>query len=120
MDDPYPSVTPEKAKASFDSPDGFGDWSLFISTAAVKHLREIRRADQKMFKIIQKKIKELSHGFFSDDNNKRLEGGGDDVAIFEAKMTSDSRLVYQIDLQADPDLQVGRCALRSFCSFSTT
>jgi hypothetical protein len=59
-----------------------------------------------MFRIVQKTIHELSHGIFSPDNQKRLEGGGNDVSIFEAKMTSDTRLVYQIDLQADEDLQV--------------
>jgi hypothetical protein len=113
-EDLYPTVTPEKAKHFFDSPDGFGEWFLFISTTALKHLREMRRADQNMFGIVEKKIKELSNGFFSDSNQKRL-GGGDDIPIFEAKMTSDTRLVYRIDLQVDPDLQVGCRASRPTC-----
>ncbi|KAF9521004.1 hypothetical protein BS47DRAFT_1403856, partial [Hydnum rufescens UP504] len=62
-------------KHVFDSPDGFGEWFLFISTNALKHLHEIRRGDQNMFGIVGKKIKELSHGLFSGSNQKRLGAG---------------------------------------------
>lgn len=102
-----PTIAPDRAQQAFiDSPDGFGEWNIFISGAAVKHLREFRRADQKIFHIVQKKIKELSCGFFSASNQKRLVGGDDDIAIFEAKMTGDLRLVYQIDLQSDATVKV--------------
>lgn len=37
--------------------------------------------------------RELSKGHFSDDNQKRLTGSDNEIPIFEAKMTSDSRLV---------------------------
>ena len=111
----FPTITPARAKEFFDSPEGFGDWHVYISSNAVKHLREFRRADAKIFQIVQKKILELSQGFFSASNQKRLvggrEAGGEDgaggVAIFEAKMTGDLRLVYQIELQTDMDLKVG-------------
>lgn len=42
--------------------------------------------------------RELSHGHFSDDNQKRLIGADIPVPIFEAKMTRDSRLVVGIVL----------------------
>lgn len=38
-------------------------------------------------------LRELSHGHFSDDNQKRLTGPNTSIPIYEAKMTSDSRLV---------------------------
>ncbi|KAF9818499.1 hypothetical protein IEO21_02737 [Rhodonia placenta] len=50
-----------------------------------------------MFDIFIKKIKELSNGHFSFDNQKLLTGPDTDVLIYEAKMTRDTRLAYQID-----------------------
>ncbi|OSX68102.1 hypothetical protein POSPLADRAFT_1165650 [Postia placenta MAD-698-R-SB12] len=50
-----------------------------------------------MFDIFIKKIKELSNGHFSFDNQKVLTGPDTDVLIYEAKMTRDTRLAYQID-----------------------
>lgn len=74
-------------------------------------LRTFLRRDKHTFGIIEKKIVELSNGFFSDSNHKRLAGGRDDVAILEAKMTGDLRLVYRIDLWTDKDLKVCRVRL---------
>ncbi|KZP30397.1 hypothetical protein FIBSPDRAFT_1038357 [Athelia psychrophila] len=93
----HPAVQPMKAALFFDSAAGFGDWRLLLSTRATKDLREARRADQALFKIIVKKMKELSNGHFSDDNQKRLNGSSSDIPIYEAKMTRDRRLVYQVD-----------------------
>ena len=104
--DLYPRVDPVKAKQVFDSPDGFGEWGIYMAGEAIKHLREFRRKDQHVFDIVQKKIKELSTGFFSPDNQKHLVGGDRGIAIFEAKMTGDLRLIYRIDLQSDVDLKV--------------
>ncbi|EDR08129.1 uncharacterized protein LACBIDRAFT_294434 [Laccaria bicolor S238N-H82] len=70
----------------FDSVVGFGEWVVYISTAADSHLRQFRRKDKKIFEIIVKKIRELSNGRFSDDNQKRLSGPTTQVPIFEAKM----------------------------------
>jgi hypothetical protein len=53
----YPMVQPMKAALYFDHADGFGEWRILISTEAYKNLREFRRADEKIFKIIVKKIK---------------------------------------------------------------
>ena len=44
--------------------------------------------------------RELSQGFFSDDNQKKLVGQDNEVPIFEAKMTRDLRLVYQVECGA--------------------
>ena len=41
--------------------------------------------------------RELSWGFFSDDNQKKLTGPRTEIPIFEAKMEGDTRLVYTVD-----------------------
>ncbi|KAG2132368.1 hypothetical protein DEU56DRAFT_981701 [Suillus clintonianus] len=110
----YPMVQPMKAALYFDDADGFGEWRILISTEAYKHLREHRRADKKIFKIIYKKIKDLSQGHFSTDNYKRLNGPDAGIPIFEAKMTRDLRLVYQIDCVPDPHGQSERQAIKVY------
>ncbi|KAG1718561.1 hypothetical protein EDB19DRAFT_1837892 [Suillus lakei] len=92
----YPMVQPMKAALYFDNANGFGEWRILISSEAYKHLREHRRADQKIFKIIYKKIKHLSHGHFSTDNHKRLNGPDAGIPVFEAKLTKDLRLVVEV------------------------
>ncbi|KAG2132369.1 hypothetical protein DEU56DRAFT_859536 [Suillus clintonianus] len=99
-------VQPMKAALYFENADGFGEWRILISTEAYKNLREFRRADEKIFRIIVKKIKQLSNGHFSDDNHKRLNGPDAGIPIHEAKMTRDLRLVYQIDCVPDQDGEV--------------
>ncbi|KAF8319670.1 P-loop containing nucleoside triphosphate hydrolase protein [Clavulina sp. PMI_390] len=100
-------VKPEAVQPYFNSaPEDFGAWQIFISQSCVSDLKKFHRSDRKSFNIIEKKIVELSTGFFSDSNHKRLVGGGnDDVAILEAKMTGDLRLVYRIDLYTDSAMQ---------------
>lgn len=53
----FPMVQPMKAALYFDSADGFGDWRILISTRADRNLREAKRRDQNLFRIIIKKIK---------------------------------------------------------------
>ena len=48
-------------------------------------------------KTIITRFRELSNGFFSESNQKRLAGEDTGVPIYEAKMTRDTRLVYTID-----------------------
>ncbi|THH29327.1 hypothetical protein EUX98_g4868 [Antrodiella citrinella] len=95
----YPQVQPLQAALHFDTVDGFGDWNIHITGRAESDLRFFRRRDPKLFDIVLKKIKELSHGQFSRDNHKQLDLAGSDIQIpiYEAKMTGDSRLVYQVD-----------------------
>ncbi|KAI9436974.1 hypothetical protein H4582DRAFT_1853973 [Lactarius indigo] len=102
----YPQVQPMKAALYFDSVEGFGQWRILISGRADRNLREMRRKDKNLFRITLKKIKELSNGHFSDDNHKRLTGTSVSVPIYEAKMTRDSRLVYQVDCVPDFNSQV--------------
>ncbi|KAG1719550.1 hypothetical protein EDB19DRAFT_1860748 [Suillus lakei] len=107
-------VQPLKAALYFDNADGFGEWRILISSEAYKHLREHRRADQKIFKIIYKKIKHLSHGHFSTDNHKRLNGPDAGIPVFEAKLTKDLRLVYQIDCVPDQDGESERQVIKVY------
>ncbi|KAG1799293.1 uncharacterized protein HD556DRAFT_1287696 [Suillus plorans] len=95
-----------KAALYFENADGFGEWRILISTEAYKNLRELRKSEKKTFKIIVGKIKQLSNGYFSDDNHKRLNGPDAGIPIYDAKMTKDLRLVYQIDCVPDQDGKV--------------
>ncbi|KAI0327262.1 hypothetical protein GY45DRAFT_1428013 [Cubamyces sp. BRFM 1775] len=110
----YPLVQPMKAALYFDSADGFGEWRILISTRADRDLRQARNKNPKLFKIIIKKIKELSRGHFSDDNQKRLTGLDVEIPIYEAKMTGDTRLVYQVDCVPEFESDVERQVLRIF------
>ncbi|KAI0668726.1 hypothetical protein C8Q78DRAFT_979481 [Trametes maxima] len=76
--------------------ESFGEWPIMTSARAQRDLRKTRKEDAKKFKIIVKKIQELSRGHFSDDNHKKLTGMNIGVPIYEAKMSRDLRLVYQI------------------------
>ncbi|KAF9014907.1 hypothetical protein BDQ17DRAFT_1418043 [Cyathus striatus] len=109
----FPALTSFRA-LYFDSATGFGEWRILISTRADRDLREARRRDAKFFKVIIKKIKELSNGHFSDDNQKRLNGTDMDIPIYEAKMTRDSRLIYQVDCIPEFDSEVERQVLKIF------
>ncbi|KAI5997877.1 hypothetical protein F5J12DRAFT_895738 [Pisolithus orientalis] len=104
----YPTVQPMKAALYFDNADGFGEWRILIGTNVTKKLREFRENDRQKFKIVVKKIKELSHGRFSDDNQKRLDGARSGVPIFEAKIQQDLRIVYQIDCVSDHEGEIER------------
>ncbi|EKM60415.1 uncharacterized protein PHACADRAFT_167779 [Phanerochaete carnosa HHB-10118-sp] len=97
----YPAVQPLRAALYFDSPNGFGLWRLIMPQRAEKDLRDARKKDPKLFDIIIKKLKELSHGHFSADNQKRLVGSDNGLPIFEAKMTGDTRLVYRVDCEQE-------------------
>ncbi|KAF8336966.1 P-loop containing nucleoside triphosphate hydrolase protein [Cantharellus anzutake] len=110
----YPTISPDKARYSFEWPAEFGEWNIYISSTAIKHLRQFRRADKSTFKIIQEKIIKLSEGLFSGSNQKRLEGAPNDVPIYEAKMTGDLRLVYQIDIAVDYERKVDKQIIRIY------
>ncbi|KAI0089831.1 hypothetical protein BDY19DRAFT_992789 [Irpex rosettiformis] len=110
----YPVVQPMKAALYFDSAEGLGDWHVIISSRASKDLRNTQRADKRRFGIYLKKIRELSNGHFSDDNQKRLAGSDKEIPIYEAKMTRDSRLVYQIDCIKEYGEETERQVIRIF------
>ncbi|KAF9230068.1 hypothetical protein BU15DRAFT_84088, partial [Melanogaster broomeanus] len=86
-------VQPIKAALYFDNADGFGNWRILIGTDATKELRRLTKSDRKKAGIVVKKIKQLSNGHFSEDNQKRLNRFGWGVPVYEAKMQRDLRLV---------------------------
>ena len=45
-----------KASLRFDNVEGFGEWRILLSTKAQKYLREARRSNGTMLKIVVKKI----------------------------------------------------------------
>ena len=57
------AVSPEsmiqsiKAALYFENVEGFGEWRILLSTKAQKYLREVRRGNSVMFKIVVKKMK---------------------------------------------------------------
>ncbi|KAG8877563.1 hypothetical protein FRB98_006659 [Tulasnella sp. 332] len=94
----FPIIQPLRAAKYFEEEaTDLGDWPIYISTRAFRHMRQLDGGDAAVFGIIRKKIKELSHGHFSESNQKVLVGNGSEVPIFEAKMSRDLRLVYQVD-----------------------
>lgn len=52
----YPNVMPLKAALYFDSADGFGAWTIWMSQKAYKDLRSMNRRNTKLFRIIVNKI----------------------------------------------------------------
>ncbi|KAI6101328.1 P-loop containing nucleoside triphosphate hydrolase protein [Pisolithus sp. B1] len=109
-----------KASLYFGNADGFGDWRVLIGTNATKKLKEFRISDTMKFKVVYKKLKELSNGQFSDDNQNRLDGNYSGVPIFEARMQQDLRLVYQIDCVADHDVEIERQVIKIYGIYTHT
>ncbi|KAI6094857.1 hypothetical protein EDD16DRAFT_1502638 [Pisolithus croceorrhizus] len=104
----------------FGNADGFGDWRILIGTNATKKLREFRTSDTKKFKTVYKKLKELSSGQFSNENQNRLDGTHSGVPIFEARMQRDLRLVYQIDCIPDHDTEIERQVIKIYGIYTHT
>ncbi|KAI6165387.1 hypothetical protein EDD17DRAFT_225222 [Pisolithus thermaeus] len=109
-----------RASLYFGNADGFGDWRILIGTNATKKLREFRTNDTKKFKIVYKKLKELSNGQFSDDNQNRLDGTHSGVPIFEVRMQRDLRLVYQVDCVPDHDAEIERQVIKIYGIYTHT
>ena len=129
----YPMIQPMKAAFYFDSVEGFGQWRILISTRADRNLRETKKKDPVLFKIILKKIKsvrvlyessdyscsnyrELSNGQFSYDNQKRLAGSDMEVPVFEAKMTGDTRLVVRAQFMSATQSSECPAVYRRLCA----
>ncbi|PIL29944.1 hypothetical protein GSI_07855 [Ganoderma sinense ZZ0214-1] len=104
------SIHPPKAAMLLDTAEGLGEWHLLFTARAIRDLRQAR--DGKLFNIFMKKIRELSNGHFSDDNQKRLTAVDLEVPVYEAKMTGDTRLVYQVDCVREPGDEVERQVLK--------
>ena len=50
-------IQPMGTALYFEGIEGFGEWSILLSTRAQKDLRDIKRADGAMFWTVMKKIK---------------------------------------------------------------
>ncbi|CUA68004.1 hypothetical protein RSOLAG22IIIB_07686 [Rhizoctonia solani] len=98
----------------FDDWSGRGAWPIAIGSRAVGDLRQMRKRDSHVFAMVSKKIKELSQGFFSDSNQKRLVGMNTEVPIYEAKVSRDLRIVYQIDLDTDVEAKVDKQIIKLY------
>ncbi|KAF9231325.1 hypothetical protein BU15DRAFT_82546 [Melanogaster broomeanus] len=110
-----PAVDDWTTTLCFDNADGFGDWRILIGTGATKKLQELTKRDRKQGSTIVRKIKQLSKGHFSEDNQKRLNDSAG-VPVYEAKIQNDLRLV--IDLAPDRDTGGERQAIRIYGIFT--
>ncbi|KEP48489.1 putative P-loop nucleoside triphosphate hydrolase, partial [Rhizoctonia solani 123E] len=98
----------------FDDWSGHGAWPIVLSNRAYGDLRQLQRRDGHSCRMVGKKIKELSQGFFSNDNQKRLKGLKAEVPIYEAKVSRDLRIVYQIDIDTDVKRQSVRQIIKIY------
>ncbi|KAK0456952.1 hypothetical protein EV421DRAFT_1698757, partial [Armillaria borealis] len=94
----YPIVQPMKSALYIDTAEGFGQWTVVVSSDTDNFLRSTHKKDISTFNVTVKKIKELSCGHFTHNNQKRLSGSATEVPVFEAKVSRNLRLVYQIDI----------------------
>jgi len=53
----FPMIQPIMAALYFDDVEGFGQWSILLSTQAQKYLRDVKCTNGAMFQIVMKKIK---------------------------------------------------------------
>ncbi|KAK0464820.1 P-loop containing nucleoside triphosphate hydrolase protein [Armillaria novae-zelandiae] len=77
----YPIVQPMKSALYFDTAEGFGQWTVVVSSDADNFLRSTHKKDIFTFNVTVKKIKELSCGQFTDNNQKRLSGSTTEYQI---------------------------------------
>ncbi|KAG8815978.1 hypothetical protein FRC17_000507, partial [Serendipita sp. 399] len=97
-----------------DDINDFGAWKILLSSDSMRHLRQFSKGDAHMFTIVRNKMKQLSEGFFSKSNQKRLVGKDTEVPVYEAKMTNDTRLVYTIDCVPDNSGEHATQVIRMF------
>ncbi|KAF8139771.1 hypothetical protein EV363DRAFT_1497668, partial [Boletus edulis] len=115
----YPKVQPVKAGLYFENANGFGEWRIIIGTDATKKLKGLATDDRKKCAIVVKKIKQLSNGHFSDENQKRLNDSSE-VPIFEAKIQRDLGLVYQVDVVPDHDGETNVLVIKIYDVYTHT
>jgi hypothetical protein len=53
----FPMIQLMKAALCFDNIKGFGEWSILLSTRAQQDLRDVRRVEYEIFRMVMKKIK---------------------------------------------------------------
>ncbi|KAG9099395.1 hypothetical protein FS749_001367 [Ceratobasidium sp. UAMH 11750] len=90
-----------------------GRWPVILSGRVIRELRHLGR-DQHTLDIVRKKFQELSFGQFTIDNYLAIRGTAENVPIYRARMSNDLRIIYQIDLVADPDAQHDHQVIKVF------
>lgn len=97
----------------------FGEWPVVVSQRGIKHLRQYVETDRDVFLRIEKKIKyvillletcmrplpsflhrQLSVGFFSVPNHKKLLDKDQGIPIYTADLGGDLCLIYHVDFGA--------------------
>jgi len=53
----FPTIQPMKTSLYLDDIEEFGEWAILLSTRAQKDLRDVKRSDGAMFRIVMKKIR---------------------------------------------------------------
>ncbi|KAH8984685.1 hypothetical protein EDB92DRAFT_1470073 [Lactarius akahatsu] len=92
----------------FPSAAGFGEWRILYSRS---FLRDMKRDGGALSKAVMGRLRELSSGFFSETNQKRLTRDSP-VDIFRARLPGGTRLVYFIDVISEFGRDYGIQVLR--------
>ncbi|KAG9016354.1 hypothetical protein FRB90_003159 [Tulasnella sp. 427] len=77
-----------------------GDWPIIVSQRGIKHFRQYIAREKQTFTRIEKVIRQLSMGGFSESNRTNLLDQDYGVPIYTADLGGNLRLVYQIDFGA--------------------
>ncbi|KAJ7434686.1 P-loop containing nucleoside triphosphate hydrolase protein [Mycena galericulata] len=93
---------------------GFGEWEITIAPRAERDLRVYSRRDRGTFFLIVKKMRDLSNGDFSRDNYRQINGSSIEIPIYQAKVTNDLRLAYQIDCAPTHDAKSEQQMIKVF------
>ncbi|QRW07579.1 P-loop nucleoside triphosphate hydrolase [Ceratobasidium sp. AG-Ba] len=99
--DTHPEIRPLGAVKYFDNSNEMGKWTIALSGRAIADLKQLRREEDSDFAVVQKKIRQLSRGLFSESNHKILAGLDMAVPIYEAEISQSQCIVYQIDIHTD-------------------
>ncbi|KAG8937467.1 hypothetical protein FRC00_005253, partial [Tulasnella sp. 408] len=96
----------------------FGDWPVVVSQRGIKYLRQYMGTNKDIFLRIEKKIKQLSVGFFSAPNHTKLFENHQGIPIYTADLGSGLCLIYHIDFGAPTGTSQESQFIRIFGVFS--
>ncbi|CAE7084985.1 unnamed protein product [Rhizoctonia solani] len=82
------------------SASSLGRWPVVLAGRARGELR-VLAGDKNTFDIVRKKLRELSYGQFTADNQRVVHGSQQYIPIYRARLSSDLRIIYLIDLESD-------------------
>ncbi|CAE6406297.1 unnamed protein product [Rhizoctonia solani] len=77
-----------------------GRWPVVIAGRARGELR-VLASDTSTFDIVRKKLRELSYGQFTTNNQLAVRGSIHYIPIYRARLSNDLRIIYLIDLESD-------------------